>query len=50
MKIKVILKQKKYIETLGLKAKFFSPKNLAFSSETVFLLQPYWPKILARNY
>ncbi|MBT0984672.1 hypothetical protein KJ032_26990, partial [Salmonella enterica subsp. enterica serovar Typhimurium] len=34
--------------TLGLKAKFFSPENLAFSPETVFLLQPFWPKILAQ--
>ena len=28
----------------GLNAKYFSPKNLAFSPETTFLLQWFWPK------
>ncbi|XP_070675620.1 uncharacterized protein [Malus domestica] len=36
--------------TLGLKAKFFSPENFAFCPETFFLFQPFWAKILARNY
>ena len=35
---------------VGLKAKYFSPENLAFSQEIVFLLQPLYPKILAPDY